>query len=129
MMEIWYQTILETAPHLSGAIAIHHGSIEKELRVWVEEALHQQKLKAVVCTASLDLRVDFKPVDTVIQIGSPKGIARFMQCAERSGHQPDAAAKIYFLPTHSLELAELAALRQCIQKNILENLTSIAIVL
>ncbi|WP_298412360.1 ligase-associated DNA damage response DEXH box helicase [Hydrotalea sp.] len=120
MTEIWYQAILETAPHLSGAIAIHHGSIEKELRAWVEEALHQQKLKAVVCTASLDLGVDFKPVDTVIQIGSPKGIARFMQRAGRSGHQPGATAHIYFLPAHSLELAELAALRQCIHKNILE---------
>jgi ATP-dependent Lhr-like helicase len=120
MTEIWYQAILEVAPHLSGAIAIHHGSIEKDLRMWVEEALHQQKLKAVVCTASLDLGVDFKPVDTVIQVGSPKGIARFMQRAGRSGHQPNATAQIYFLPTHSLELAELAALRQCIEKNILE---------
>lgn len=121
MTETWYQTILTAAPQLAGAIAIHHGSIEKELRLWVEEALHQQKLKAVVCTASLDLGVDFKPVDTVIQIGSPKGIARFIQRAGRSGHQPNATSHIYFLPTHSLELAEVAALKHCLQNNIIES--------
>jgi Lhr-like helicase len=71
----------------SGAIALHHGSIEMELRTWVEEALHEGKLKAVVCTASLDLGVDFRPVETVIQVGSPKGVARFLQRAGRSGHQ------------------------------------------
>ena len=46
------------------------------------------KLKAVVCTASLDLGVDFRPVETVIQVGSPKGVARFLQRAGRSGHSP-----------------------------------------
>jgi ATP-dependent Lhr-like helicase len=63
---------------------------------WVEEALHTAKLKAVVCTASLDLGVDFRPVETVIQVGSPKGVARFLQRAGRSGHQPDAVSKIIF---------------------------------
>jgi ATP-dependent Lhr-like helicase len=121
MTETWYQTILTAVPQLAGAIAIHHGSIEKELRLWVEEALHQQKLKAVVCTASHDLGVDFKPVDTVIQIGSPNGIARFIQRAGRSGHQPNATSHIYFLPTHSLELAEVAALKHCLQNNIIES--------
>ena len=121
MSEIWYQSILNKAPELAGAIALHHGSIEQELRVWVEEQLHTGKLKAVVCTASLDLGVDFRPVETVIQVGSPKGVARFLQRAGRSGHSPDAMSKIYFLPTHSLELIEAAALKSAIDENIIES--------
>jgi len=121
MSERWYQTILNVAPQLAGAIALHHGSIEQELRVWVEEALHAQKLKAVVCTASLDLGVDFRPVDTVIQVGSPKGVSRFLQRAGRSGHRPGDVSKIWFLPTHSLELVEAAALKQAIREQVIES--------
>jgi ATP-dependent helicase Lhr and Lhr-like helicase len=121
MSETWYQTLLNIAPDLAGAIALHHGSIERELRTWVEEALHAGTLKAVVCTASLDLGVDFRPVETVIQVGSPKGVARFLQRAGRSGHQPDAVSKIYFLPTHSLELVEAAALKEGIKENLIES--------
>lgn len=121
MSETWYQTILQVAPQLAGAIALHHGSIEPELRAWVEDALHAQKLKAVVCTASLDLGVDFRPVDTVIQVGSPKGVARFLQRAGRSGHGPGEISKLYFLPTHSLELVEAAALKQAIIENKIES--------
>ena len=121
MSETWYQALLTAAPDLAGAIALHHGSIERELRTWVEESLHSGKLKAVVCTASLDLGVDFRPVETVIQVGSPKGVARFLQRAGRSGHSPDAVSKIYFLPTHSLELVEAAALKNAISENIIES--------
>ncbi len=121
MSERWYQTLLDIAPQLAGVIALHHGSIERELRNWVEEALHIQKLKAVVCTASLDLGVDFRPVDTVIQVGSPKGVSKFLQRAGRSGHRPGETSKIYFLPTHSLELVEAAALKKAIKKNIIES--------
>ena len=121
MSETWYQALLATAPELSGAIALHHGSIEQELRLWVEDSLHTGKLKAVVCTASLDLGVDFRPVDTVIQVGSPKGVARFLQRAGRSGHQPGEVSKIYFLPTHSLELVEVAALRDAMKQNYIES--------
>ncbi len=121
MSETWYQTLLTVAPQLAGAIALHHGSIEQELRLWVEEALHTEKLKAVVCTASLDLGVDFRPVDTVIQVGSPKGVARFLQRAGRSGHRPGATSKIYFLPTHSLELVEAAALKTAIEEQAIES--------
>lgn len=121
MSEMWYQTLLRIAPDLAGAIALHHGSIEMELRTWVEEALHEAKLKAVVCTASLDLGVDFRPVETVIQVGSPKGVARFLQRAGRSGHSPDAVSKIYFLPTHSLELIEAAALKSAIGEEFIES--------
>jgi ATP-dependent Lhr-like helicase len=113
--------LLEADPELSGVIALHHGSIEQALRLWVEDALHEGKLKAVICTASLDLGVDFRPVETVIQVGSPKGVARFLQRAGRSGHQPGAVSHIHFLPTHSLELLEAAALKQAIKENIIES--------
>lgn len=115
MSEVWYHTLLSIAPELAGALALHHGSIDRELRNWVEEALHEGKLKAVVCTASLDLGVDFRPVSTVIQVGSPKGVSRFLQRAGRSGHAPGETSKIYFLPTHSLELIEIAALKEAIE--------------
>jgi len=121
MSERWYQEILNAAPELAGAIALHHGSIDMELRLWVEEALHSGKLKAVVCTSSLDLGVDFRPVETVIQVGSPKGVARFLQRAGRSGHQPGELSKIYFLPTHSLELVEAAALKDAMKRNFIES--------
>lgn len=121
MSEQWYQALLNIAPHLAGVIALHHGSIEGELRIWVEEALHEGKLKAVVATASLDLGVDFRPVETVIQVGSPKGVARFLQRAGRSGHSPDAVSKIYFLPTHSLELVEAAALKGAVEQSFIES--------
>ena len=114
MSEVWYHTLLSIAPELAGALALHHGSIDRELRYWVEEALHEGKLKAVVCTASLDLGVDFRPVSTVIQVGSPKGVARFLQRAGRSGHAPGEESNIYFLPTHSLELVEVAALKDAV---------------
>ncbi len=120
MSERWYQTLLDIAPQLSGAIALHHGSIDQALRFWVEESLHTKKLKAVVCTASLDLGVDFRPVDTVVQVGSPKGVSRFLQRAGRSGHSPGDTSKIYFLPTHSLELVEAAALKRAIKNKIIE---------
>jgi ATP-dependent Lhr-like helicase len=119
--EIWYQKLLDFAPELSGVLAMHHGSISMELRNWVEEQLHNGKLKAVVCTSSLDLGVDFRPVETIIQVGSPKGVARFMQRAGRSGHQPGAVSRIYFLPTNSLELTEAAALREAMNRKIVED--------
>lgn len=113
--EIWYQRLLERAPSLAGLLAIHHGSLDQEIRAWVEDALHIGKLKAVVCTSSLDLGVDFRPVEQVIQIGSPKGVARFMQRAGRSGHQPGALSTIYLAPTHALELLEASALKAAIE--------------
>jgi len=112
--EIWYQQILEKAPELAGAMAMHHGSLNNQIRIWVEEALHSGAIKVVVCTSSLDLGVDFRPVDTIIQVGGPKGVSRFAQRAGRSGHRPGALSKIYFLPTHSLELIEGAALREAV---------------
>ncbi|WP_409029569.1 ligase-associated DNA damage response DEXH box helicase [Gracilimonas sediminicola] len=119
--EIWFQNLLEARPDLAGAIAIHHGSLYRKVRDWVEASLHEGILKAVVCTSSLDLGVDFSPVETVIQIGSPKGVARFMQRAGRSGHQPGSTSRIYFVPTHALELVEAAALKSAIHSGEMES--------
>ncbi len=118
--EIWYHALLDAYPDLAGVLALHHGSIDRELRDWVEDALGEGLLKAVVTTSSLDLGVDFRPVDTVIQVGSPKGVARFLQRAGRSGHSPNDVSKIYFLPTHSLELIEAAALKQATENQTIE---------
>ncbi|MDO3643561.1 ligase-associated DNA damage response DEXH box helicase [Mucilaginibacter sp. L3T2-6] len=119
--EIWYHAILDNYPEYAGIMAMHHGSLDNELRNWVEQALHAEALKVVVCTSSLDLGVDFRPVDTVVQVGSPKGVARFMQRAGRSGHAPGEVSKAYFVPTHSLELLEGAALKQAIKEGIFES--------
>lgn len=119
--EMWYQHLLNIEPELAGRIAIHHGSIDFELRNWIEDALHTGLLKAVIATSSLDLGVDFKPVDTVVQVGSPKGVARFLQRAGRSGHSPGETSKIYFLPTHALELVEAAAIKEAAKENNIES--------
>jgi ATP-dependent Lhr-like helicase len=118
--EIWYQKLLEAAPHLAGKIAVHHGSLSDNIRKWVEDNLHEGNLKAVVCTSSLDLGVDFRSVDTVIQVGSSKGIARFMQRAGRSGHHPGALSRSYFVPTNSLEIIEGSALKAAISTQLVE---------
>lgn len=119
--ELWYQTLLGLDENLAGLLAIHHGSIDHELRNWIEDALHSGALKAVISTSSLDLGVDFKPVDTVIQIGSPKGVARFLQRAGRSGHSPYETSTIYFLPTHALELVEAAAIKEAARTQNIES--------
>jgi ATP-dependent helicase Lhr and Lhr-like helicase len=125
--EIWYRKLLDADPSLAGVMAMHHGSISKEIRHWVEDAIYEGRLKAVVCTSSLDLGVDFAPVETIVQIGGPKGVARFIQRAGRSGHRPDASSKIYFMPTHSLELIEAAALRQAVEEEFLEEKTPLTL--
>ena len=112
--EVWYHALLAHKPEWAGILAMHHGSIAKELREWVEDALHDGRLRAVVCTASLDLGVDFRPVDAVVQIGGPKGVSRMIQRAGRSGHRPGAPSKAHFVPTHGLELLEAVALREAI---------------
>jgi ATP-dependent Lhr-like helicase len=118
--ELWYHQLLELDPSLAGDMAMHHGSIARNLREWVEEALYEGRLSVVVSTSSLDLGVDFRPVETIIQIGSTKSVSRFMQRAGRSGHSPGALSTIYFLPTHALELIESAALRAAVQEKNVE---------
>jgi ATP-dependent Lhr-like helicase len=119
--EAWYQLLLDAHPDFAGLLALHHSSIEGQLRQWIEDSLSSGYLKAVVSTSSLDLGVDFKPVDTVVQIGSSKGVARFMQRAGRSGHSPFEVSTIYFVPTHSLELIEAAALKEAVKTQTIEH--------
>ena len=119
--EIWYQKILEKYPEFAGDLAMHHSSIDKQMRVWVEDALRTNNLKAVVCTSSLDLGVDFAPVETIIQVGGPKGVARFLQRAGRSGHRPGEPSLIYFLPTHAIELVEALALQNAVKDKTVED--------
>ena len=112
--EIWYQAILEAKPEWAGLIALHHGSLDRAVREWVEAGLKSGALRAVVCTSSLDLGVDFLPVERVLQIGSPKGVARLLQRAGRSGHAPGRPSRITLVPTHSIEMVEGAAARDAI---------------
>jgi ATP-dependent Lhr-like helicase len=112
--EIWYQNILEARPDWAGVIALHHGSLDREVREWVELGLKSGILKAVICTASLDLGVDFLPVERVLQIGSAKGVARLLQRAGRSGHAPGRVSRVTLVPTNSLELLEAAGARKAV---------------
>ncbi|PXX47748.1 ligase-associated DNA damage response DEXH box helicase [Undibacterium pigrum] len=112
--EIWYQNLLETRPDWAGVIALHHGSLDKQVRDWVEQGLKAGQLKAVVCTSSLDLGVDFLPVERVLQIGSARGVARLMQRAGRSGHAPGRVSRVTLVPTHTLELLEAAGAKQAV---------------
>ena len=118
--EIWYQQLLKQRPDWAGRIALHHGSLDTSVRQWVEQGLRNGSLMAVVCTSSLDLGVDYTAVDLVIQIGSPKGAARLLQRAGRSGHQPDAISHLAFVPTNAIELMELAAAQDAIRAGHLE---------
>ncbi len=110
--EAWSQLLLEMRPDWAGQVALHHGSLDKEVREWVELGLKEGRLKAVVATSSLDLGVDFLPVERVLQIGSAKGVARLLQRAGRSGHAPGRASRITLVPTNTLELVEAAAARR-----------------
>jgi len=118
--ELWYQNLLDARPDWAGLIALHHGSLDRAVREWVEQSLKTGSLKAVVCTSSLDLGVDFLPVERVLQIGSAKGIARLVQRAGRSGHAPGRVSRVTLVPTNSLELLEAAGARAALARGELE---------
>ena len=119
--EIWYQAILAARPDWAGTIALHHGSLDRARREWVENGLRDGRLRCVVATSSLDLGVDFSPVDRVLQIGSPKGVARLLQRAGRSGHRPGAVSRVTCVPTNALELLEVAAARDGVEQAAIES--------
>ncbi|MDE0861784.1 MAG: ligase-associated DNA damage response DEXH box helicase [Akkermansiaceae bacterium] len=112
--EIWFQELLAHRPAWKDELAMHHGSLDREERNAVEDRLREGSIRCVICTSSLDLGVDFSPVTQVIQIGSPKGIARLMQRAGRSGHSPGGTSKLFCVPSNALELIEFAAARDAI---------------
>lgn len=118
--EIWYQTLLQLRPDLANDLALHHGSIDRDERQEIEERLRRGTIAAVVCTSSLDLGVDFSPVEQVVQIGSPKGVARLLQRAGRSGHRPGAVSRVLCMPTNALELVEITAARRALEAQQME---------
>lgn len=119
--EIWYQSILSARPEWAGIMAVHHASLDMELRQFVEHGLKSGALKLVVCTSSLDLGVDFSPVEQVLQVGSPKGIARMLQRAGRSGHDPGRESVLWCVPTNAFELIEFAAVKHAIHHHCIED--------
>jgi ATP-dependent Lhr-like helicase len=119
--EIWYQAMLAERPDWAGTIALHHGSLDRKRRDWVEDGLRSGRLRCVIATSSLDLGVDFSPVDRVLQVGSPKGVARLLQRAGRSGHRPGATSRVTCVPTNALELVEIAAARDGVERGALES--------
>jgi ATP-dependent helicase Lhr and Lhr-like helicase len=118
--ERWYQEIAAKKPDWVPRMALHHGSIEREDRERAEAGIKSGEIKLVVATSSLDLGVDFGPVERVVQIGSPKGIARLLQRAGRASHRPGASSQVLFVPTHALELIEIASIRRAISQKIVE---------
>ncbi len=113
--ERWYTAILDAKPQWATVMGMHHGSLERKERERVEAGLKSGTMRLVVATSSLDLGVDFAPVQRVFQIGSPKGIARLVQRAGRASHQPGQPCEIVCVPTHGLELIEIAAARDAIE--------------
>ena len=109
-----------TPPEQDELVMAHHGSLARERRLQIEDALKSGRLKGLVATSSLDLGVDFSPVDRVLQIGSPKGVARLLQRAGRSGHRPGAVSRVTCVPTLALELIEVAAARDGIAAGAVE---------
>jgi ATP-dependent helicase Lhr and Lhr-like helicase len=118
--ERWYEALVKAAPKQADTIALHHGSISRLERESVEARVKSGELKWVVATSSLDLGVDFQPVERVVQIGSPKAVARLLQRAGRAEHLPGGTAEVLFVPTNALELFELAALRKALEENAIE---------
>ncbi len=119
--EIWFQSIIAADPTWFEFTAIHHGSLDRAQRQDVENGLKTGRYRVVVATSSLDLGVDFSPVDLVMQIGSPKGVARLLQRAGRSGHSPGRVSRIVCVPTHAFELVEVAAARDAIAAGKIES--------
>src|SRR5918995_481762 len=123
--EIWFQALLSACPDWAGVIALHHGSMDRETREWVEDGIRDGRLRCVVCTSTLDLGVDFTPVDRVLQVGSPKAVGRLIQRAGRSGHQPGAVSRLTCVPTNALELLDVAAARQALAEGAIESRTPV----
>lgn len=96
-------------------IALHHGSLAREQRERVEAAMAAGQLKAVVCTSTLDLGIDWGEVDLVIQMGAPKGAARLIQRIGRSNHRMDEASEAILVPTNRFEVLECRAAEAAVE--------------
>jgi ATP-dependent Lhr-like helicase len=118
--ERWYQCLRWACPEMEGALALHHSAIDRAEREAIEAGVKQGELRWVVCTSSLDLGVDFQPVERVVQIGSAKNLARLLQRAGRSAHTPGGTAQVLFMPTNALELLEVSAMRRGLASGLVE---------
>lgn len=118
--ERWFAALANLQPDWLEHMALHHGSLDRADREAVERGLKNGDLRLVVCTSSLDLGVDFAAVDRVFQVGSPRGVARLVQRAGRSAHRPGATCRITCVPTHALEVVEIAALRRAVDRGQVE---------
>ncbi|MCC6679150.1 MAG: ligase-associated DNA damage response DEXH box helicase [Phycisphaerales bacterium] len=118
--ERWYQALRLTRPEWEPILGLHHGSIDRDARERIEAGLKSGTVRIVVATSSLDLGVDFSPVEWVFQIGSPKGVARLMQRAGRSSHRPGASCRVTCIPTHGMELFEIDAVRRAVDEGRIE---------
>ncbi len=91
------------------AVGIHHGSLAREQRLRVEQALTEGRLRAVVCTGTLDLGIDWGDVDLVIQVGAPKNVKRLVQRIGRANHRYNAPSKALLVPANRFEVVECQA--------------------
>ncbi|WP_273183906.1 ligase-associated DNA damage response DEXH box helicase [Hyphomonas adhaerens] len=96
-------------------IALHHGSLSRDQRTKVEAAMAAGVLKAVVCTSTLDLGIDWGEVDLVIQMGAPKGAARLIQRIGRANHRMDEASRAVLVPTNRFEVLECRAAEAAVE--------------
>jgi len=101
-------------------IALHHGSLAAEQRRKVEAAMSRGELRAVVCTSTLDLGIDWGDVDLVIQLASPKGASRMVQRIGRANHRLDEPSRALFVPANRFEMLECQAAREAIAENKLD---------
>ncbi len=118
--ERWHQCLRFACPEMEGSLALHHSAIDRAERESIEAAVKAGEIRWVVCTSSLDLGVDFQPVEQVVQIGSPKNLARLLQRAGRSAHVPGGTSQVIFMPTNALELLELSAVRRGLTEGLVE---------
>ena len=119
--ERWFQALTYAMPEHENQIALHHGSIDFDTRLAIEAGIKSGDIKWVVCTSSLDLGVDFQPVERIVQIGSAKNLARLLQRAGRSAHIPGGTSEVFFLPTNALELLEISAFRRGLAEGQIES--------
>lgn len=118
--ERWHQCLRFACPEMEGALALHHSAIDRTEREAIEAGVKAGALRWVVCTSSLDLGVDFQPVERVVQIGSAKNLARLLQRAGRSAHSPGGTSQVLFMPTNALELLEVSAMRRGLAEGLVE---------
>jgi len=102
-------------------IAIHHGSLEKDLRKKVEKEIVEGHVECVVATSSLDLGLDWGNIDLVMQIGAPKGVSRLVQRIGRANHTINTPSRAILVPTNCFEFVECLAAKKCIELNLLED--------